>query len=165
MQSYIQRAHIDAKMFAPFGHTHRFAVKSQQAIASGVPALLLWRCPAAVGSFVVAVVINAINAVLRARPRTHVLTKRSKRLSPTVADDNAASTVVGIACMGFRMASFAHVLPCEILRRPDHVMMAISHDDTSNIRLARTARQRQLLGRSHFTRMFSSGAMCTCTSL
>lgn len=38
-----------------------------------------------------------------------------------------------------------------------------SHDDTSNIRLVRTAMQHQLPSRLHFTIVCSSGAMCTCS--
>lgn len=46
----------------------------------------------------------------------------------------------------------------------DRDRIGFSHERSPETGLVRAAGQRQLLGRLHFNRMFSSGAMCTCSS-
>lgn len=72
-----------------------FAVHLQHATGSAVVCLVNVGDPSAIVRRVMAVVIGAVDAVLRGGPRPHVSKKRGEALAPLVAHGDTASAVVG----------------------------------------------------------------------
>lgn len=79
-------------------------------IASRVPGLLQRRCPANVTRLVIAVVVLAIERMLRCRTRTHVLQKCGE-IIPACADFDAAATVVLEVVAAGIATALTHSLP------------------------------------------------------
>jgi hypothetical protein len=78
--------------------------------------LLFGRGPAAVPGFVVAVIVNAIQGVLRGRLRSHVGQECLKGVEPAIADLNAAVDVA-MRAVGVRVAASSfHGLPSAVFR-------------------------------------------------
>src|SRR5258708_12147525 len=82
-----------------------------------VEGLLRLRGPAAVAGFVVAVVLDAVDRVLRRRSRPHVRVERRVVVEPTIAHQDAAASVVLVALVVRIEAAFLHRTPDCIFRR------------------------------------------------
>lgn len=164
MDTNIQRIDVDACFLAPSRYAHGLPAKGQHSVSPCVTSLLFCCGPAAVSWFVVTIVIDAIKAMTRRSAWSHVLIKCLEGVSPSLAHPYATSAIVSVSRMSGKIAPLAHVAPCNVFWQAVYDRIAYIHDDTLNIRLVRTARQRQLLSRSHFTMMCSSGAISTCSS-
>ena len=171
-KSFIEGCPFKANALSPLGKRESLAVECQESVSSRVARLLFFGRPAAVPRLVIAVVVReAVNAVLLGRSQPHVL-KEQRKVVPPRADANPASAISLVPLCSRGVAAIEHIAPNSVFWSAFHSVrrwatdrIRFSHGDTSNLRVARTARQRQLLGRSHFSRMCSSGATCTCTSL
>lgn len=87
---------MNTQAFRPFGDAHRLALKGQQSICSTIALLLTASRPPHITGLVVAVVVNAVDAVRRGRLLSHVRNERCKPCfsAPSVAHTNSPSTVI-----------------------------------------------------------------------
>lgn len=92
------------------------AVACQHTILAGVIHLLVVRGPAAIASFVGAVVVFTLNGVARRRFRSHVRQEVLKRL-PSAAHRDAAAAVIGVVRCVRILATSLHRAPRSIFRR------------------------------------------------
>ncbi len=99
----------------PLGKTSRRPLECQQVVFPTVSALLGACCPAAILRAVVAIVVDAINRMLRGGASPHVQEKHCE-VFPSIADSDAASTVVHVLGRGRVAATGAHPLPDDVLR-------------------------------------------------
>jgi len=84
-----------AEMGGPLRNRSRFSVELEHKIHARVIALLLLCGPSAIVRFIISVVVDTFDRVLRARSRPHVLVKSKEGLAPFFAHRNAAPAVVG----------------------------------------------------------------------
>lgn len=78
---------------------------------------LLFPCrPSAVPRLVAAIVVDAVNRMLRTRPLAHICKKVFERL-PALTDLYAAAAIVVVIGVPWKVASGAHIVPCYALRR------------------------------------------------
>lgn len=83
---------------------------------STVSALFLRCGPAAIGWFVIAVVVFAIDRMLRARPASHVGQKRLETIAPLLANGNSPGAVVRVFHIVAVVAAGFHAPPRPVLR-------------------------------------------------
>ncbi len=102
----------------PRGHRLRFAFIGEQPDRSSVCRLSAVGGPSAIRRLVVAVVIDAVNAVKGGWSWPHILPKRFKGLPPTLAHLYAAPTVVLEAVSAWVSASLRDAHPNLMLARP-----------------------------------------------
>lgn len=105
-----------AEVLAPCGDSLGFTGQLDQVAASGISVLLLPRSPAAVALAVVAVVVLAVDAVLRARPASHVSQEVLKGV-PALADRNTPATVVSELLVLGVIATAEHLAPRTVFAR------------------------------------------------
>ena len=79
----------NSKVLSPLGNTQCFAIKGDEFVGSTIPSLLGPCCPAAVRRLVVAIIVNTLDSVLRARWLAHVGVKILK-LVPTLTHRNSS---------------------------------------------------------------------------
>jgi hypothetical protein len=95
----------------PFRERPRFSVECNQTIVSSVVLLFFHCCPATIFRRVWAIIVDSINRVLRARWITHVFIKFFKRITPSIADENAATTIILELGASRASASMKHTCP------------------------------------------------------
>lgn len=81
-----------------------------------IDALLGTGGPTAVVRFIAAIVIDAIQRVLRAGLQSHVTQKVHERILPTGADSYASAAIALKLCGGRLIAASFHVCPCDVFR-------------------------------------------------
>lgn len=99
-----------SELICPVRNALRYAVKGQNAIASGISGLLFSCSPNAVGLRVAQRVFHPFDGVLRRWARPHVAVKGFKRL-PFVTDRYSSATVVVIVLVCGIFATRTHLLP------------------------------------------------------
>ena len=101
-----------AKPCRPFSRCQALTVELQKHIPARVVALLSMRGPTAIARLIVAVVIDAINRVALGRPNAHVGDEVFEAVAPSVAYDDASTTVVSeFVCLQWTMAPRYHRVP------------------------------------------------------
>jgi hypothetical protein len=101
----------DTKFLSPARQGLSLTVIRQHAVDAQVVLLLLARCPATIIRTIVAVAVNAIQAVRWAGLWPHVLEEGDERIAPAVADGNAAAPIIRVRTVCGVVASFLHSLP------------------------------------------------------
>ena len=81
--------------------------------------LLQWSRPATVGRFVVAVIVLSVNRMLLGWPSAHIRQKGAEVFPPSVANGDAAASVVNVLFIRRCVASALHVKPRLVLGRFD----------------------------------------------
>lgn len=169
-QSLVECCPAKANHFRPLSKRPRLAVECQQTVCPRVSRLFFLRCPAAISWFVIAVVVDAVKAVLRRRTQAHIRNEQLK-IMPPLADSYAAPPVPLVLLRGRSVATVKHVPPNSVFGSAFHSVrrwatdrIRFSHDGTPVTRLVRTAMQLELHGRSYFSSALSSGATSTCSS-
>jgi len=84
--------------------------------------LLLWRRPATIARFIVAIIVDAVNRVLRSRRKSHVSKKCFKGLSPTTTDANTSAPIIRVRRSRLGMATAFHRTPYVVNRRVRHTV-------------------------------------------
>ncbi len=109
---------LDAMQFAPVSKRFGYAIDGDVMSVPLIPGLLFAGCPAAILRAVRAVVVNAVNAVLRRRLCAHVSEEVLETVTPAVADRNASPAIV-LVCPGVRGVAPTHYAgPAPILGGP-----------------------------------------------
>lgn len=108
---------LDAGPDRPVCYAQSFSVVGQVASFARVQYLLPLCCPSAVARFVIAVIVNTVNRVFRGWFRSHILVKGEKGIAPTVADGNAATSVITVPRIIDVCASLDHASPSAMFRR------------------------------------------------
>jgi len=90
-------------------------VKSDQAIEARIPVLLNRQSPSAIARRIRAGIVDAVQAVLLRRTRTHIRVEGFER-RPRLADGNATCAIVLVGMMLGIQATVAHVGPGPIFR-------------------------------------------------
>jgi hypothetical protein len=137
------------KFTTPLGHGLGASIPSDQPVASRVCGLLLAGGPSAVARTVGAVVVNAVQGVVRRGARTHVAQERGK-VGPLWADDDATAAVTGPTAGARILASCVHSLPSHVLSGDGsliHVSLRQRSAHQATTRLRQTAPQ---VARHHF---------------
>lgn len=119
LKSLPQRPDVDAQDARPFRNGMRFAIKGKRPIRSFVVALLLSGAPSDVARFVVAVVVDAIQFMLRrwtGADLAQYVVAESFEIKPSRMNRNAASSVVLEPTMARIPASLFHAVPAVIQR-------------------------------------------------
>ena len=107
----------NSKNFRPFSDSHGLAVVLDDPACSSVPALPNSRRPLAILLAVVAVIVNAINLVMRGRSLAHVLKECRKAVQPAVAHANSPAAVVAVGLLVLVVASPLNAAPHFVLWR------------------------------------------------
>lgn len=128
--SVIQQSRQDSMRFDPgFGTPLRrglsFSIISYQAVPASVISLFLRCRPAAVGRFVVSVVVYPIQSVFRRRLLAHVGQEVFKG-RPTSTDFYSSSTVMRPLCRPRVFATLAHSIPGRIRTALNSPAMPVS---------------------------------------
>ncbi len=110
-RAHMERARLDVELSRPIGDGLCDTIQREQMTASAIVRLFGARGPAAVVWLVMAIVIIALNGVLSARDRSHVLKERFKTLTPSVAHANTAPTVTFKSAIGGLIASLTDANP------------------------------------------------------
>jgi len=105
------------RLVCPFGQAHGSAIVCQQAVSAGVAGLLQLCCPPAVARFIVAVVVDPVDAVCGRRARSHVGKEVLKR-HPLVTHLNSALPISVIAAIVDVKAPFEYSVPRIMFRSP-----------------------------------------------
>lgn len=90
---------------------------SQVATSTGPPqsatiGCLLFGCgPTAIIRFVIAIIVDSIERVLRARSLTHVRVKRAEVVLPAFAYRDAAPTIIGVSRVSDLRTAASHIAP------------------------------------------------------
>ena len=102
---------FEASYPGPFSKRCDAPVVGNQAVVPLVVGLLNARCPAAIIWTIVAIVIFAVNLVLWRWSFAHVSKKIRKRLTPTLAHFNAATSVIFVLAIAFVVTAIQHIGP------------------------------------------------------
>lgn len=78
--------------------------------------LFFLRCPTTIRGFVIAIVVNTINRVLRRWFTSHIGEKINKVFSPSVAYGNSPASISFISCCLWISAAMNYSYPCFIFR-------------------------------------------------
>ena len=95
----------------PSGQRHRHSINGHEMDVSGIVRLFDRKRPLSIPWLVVTVVVSAINRMFRGGSRPDVKQEQLERLIPSIADCNAAATVVGITFHSWVEASVLHANP------------------------------------------------------
>jgi hypothetical protein len=101
----------NAEFFGPLGNHQCLAVVGEVMIAPRVSHLLSLGGPSAIFRGIRTASINAVYAVLSAWARSHVCQKVLERVTPTVANGNAAPAIVLVSGMIWIIAAVFHASP------------------------------------------------------
>lgn len=150
-------AHVCAR--EPFGQRGGLRADRDDVGSACVSVLLLSRGPVAIGRFVVAVVLAALDAMRRRWASSHVF-EEGFELHPTIADSNPSRAIVRKVDVVGVCAAALHAGPCAILRRlatiaPFSVPCAIATASNTEIAAVAAARLRSptlKCSRSHAAR-------------
>ncbi len=104
----------NAKLFCPCGKWFRGALKRQHTSSSFVAGLFRPGGPITVPRFIVAIVIDAFNAVLSGRTWPHVFYECFIRISPLVAYRNATPTIMTITWRIGIVTAIFHTRPRDV---------------------------------------------------
>jgi hypothetical protein len=107
------------------GKGDHLAVAFNVQVARGIALLLAVRRPTAIPRFVVAVIINAIDAGPSARTLAHIKDEILEP-RPPIADGNAATPIPWVMRVLGVVATGAHVLPRLVLRRVAHSVLRVA---------------------------------------
>jgi hypothetical protein len=106
---------IHPKNLSPFMRSHFTLADSQCVGFPGISYLISFCCPTAVAWFIVSVVVDSVNGVLRGRPHAHVGNKILKRKSPSVTNRSSSLSLILVFVKRGIIASLNHVCPYAIL--------------------------------------------------
>lgn len=154
---------VNAYSTRPFPKAKRLAVECNQTSSAIVVSLLCSGGPFAVVLAIAKIVLDSFERVLWGRSRPHVAVERLE-IKPFRTNRNAPPSVAVVTRMIRVAASVVHVMPCATFGCMAQAVLFLSataviwlgrirgsHDGTPNTRLVRTANQRQLIGRLHFS--------------
>lgn len=102
--------------FGPVFQAHGFTVKSKHSGLSSVVLLLFSSCPAAVGWFVVAVLVRVSVKCCVGRSRPHICQESEKRIPPPFADGYSSPAVSVISSGARTIATRFHHFPRIVFR-------------------------------------------------
>lgn len=101
----------------PFLQRQRNSLVGDQVNPAGIAGLLFQRRPPDITGFVVTVIVNAVNGMLWTRTQADIAQKSLKRITPSVTDTNAATTVPWKRFTGLAQTAVPQIDPCAMLRR------------------------------------------------
>lgn len=111
----------NAELICPISKALGAPLESNKNGAAAISALLPFCRPSAVAWLVVAVVVDTVQRVRRARAQTHVADEAGVGLFPSAAHGNSSFAIVGVSEVLWIVASVSHLLPDAIFfcrRRP-----------------------------------------------
>lgn len=120
-EASIETTYGDALLAGPLRQSHRLSIVSQEAIAPCVVGLLYSGRPAAVVRRIWAVVVDPLNAEPRPIRDVHVIVEGLEVL-PSITYDDTPSSIVGVSCRAWVVASPTEPLPDQIQSRICHSM-------------------------------------------
>lgn len=94
--SVVNCSRLNANSFRPFIDGKRLSVelnKQSRLLFLSIVRLFCSRCPSAVTRLIVAVVVNAVNRIIKAGTFAHVIAKCLKRVQPSITDRDSAFSV------------------------------------------------------------------------
>jgi len=122
-QSSMERIDINSCAITPIFLAQSFSFVCQHNIAAHVSVLLVTSSPSAIARFVIAIFVwITINAMQERWSLTHVLKKRFKRISPSIAHLNALQTIRLVIFNKRIVASLLHHAPRTVCRRRGFTM-------------------------------------------
>jgi hypothetical protein len=107
----------------------------QQAISACIATLFFVGRPATIARLIGAIVVYAVQGMLRGRIRSHIFKKCFKRINPALADSDSATSIARISGIVWVVASLLHSLPRVVLSA---VRFTVCSSGLSNL-LANTA--------------------------
>lgn len=110
-------APIDAQCSCPLGESKDLAPKRDRVISSRVVRLFVWRRPARIAGFIVAIIVSTLNRVLRTRPRSYVAQECRKVLPPCVTHADASAAVISVLLVSLAIAPSFDAAPDRVLGR------------------------------------------------
>ena len=105
----------DTSFSGPLRQRHRLAAVSKMYAVALVVGLLFKRSPSHIARLIVAVYVQAVNCVQRARTRANIFQERLERFAPTGAHRYPAPAIDGIAVILGIMATALDMMPDAIL--------------------------------------------------
>ena len=117
MKTAMQNVVGQAQFASPRGDRLGLALPFDEPARSTIAVLLLWRGPVAVIRAVTALVVAALDGVLRRRSRAHISQELREVVTPLIADRDAAPAVVGVTGDARVQATATQIGPALVLRR------------------------------------------------
>lgn len=111
-----QQADFYTRYTRPFCNSMADAINRKNDVRTSVVVLFKLCGPSNISRFVVSIVVDAIKRVISRWSDSHVFKEGSKRVIPTFADLDTASTVVVVDSKRRIVTPTSHVYPCVILR-------------------------------------------------
>lgn len=118
--SAVDSLDADTKMRSPLLNRHGFTIelnKQRWGFLASVICLLRTSRPSAVAWFIVSVVVDAVNRIIKAGAFAHVIAKCFERIKPSIAYCNSTFSVAFKAGCQRAKASIFHAMPRTISRR------------------------------------------------
>jgi hypothetical protein len=101
----------NTKLNGPLSNAQGFTIMSNHLGCAFISRLFFAGYPSAIVRFIVAIIVNSVNAVGWTRARAHVLKKCLERFSPPIANHYTSATIIVKAHATRKMASPSHSNP------------------------------------------------------
>lgn len=118
--SPVQCRLVDCKTTAPSTKGEGLALIGQATGSASVPTLFFDGSPTDIPRFIVAHVVNAVDAMLGRRASTHVSQKGLERPAPFGANCYPAAAIVGVVLLAGILAAVQHRRPNPIFGHPSY---------------------------------------------
>lgn len=129
-----------------------YSIVSQVVVLAIVVRLDVSRCPAYIARLVVAIVVYTVDAVLQAWTDANISSKFFKRVSPLLADNDSATSILGKSWVVWIMTPLQHQRPDAIQRRVGLAVSPRAADESIFPETATTLRvTRQQVGSANVT--------------
>jgi len=128
----LHRSDHDSKLIAKIGKHLLLAQVPNHGGCRLIARLSTVSCPAAIGRFVVAIIIDALQGQARMRLQPHVLPEVDEPISakPTLANPDAATAIAAPAVTVGVVTTLQHALPADILGAAGKAMGGVASADS-----------------------------------
>ncbi len=141
LQSKQKSRRLDTRLSAPLRQGQISALIFVAFIFLGIARLLRWGGPSHVARLVIAVVVDAVNRMVRRWLASHVLKERHELVAPSFTDGDASSTVAGEVLIVGVVAPRSHSIPLGIFWALAHPVRSVrsrcafAHKASAGLRL------------------------------
>lgn len=116
---------IDTNSFAPIGYAHGHAIYLYKTICSFISPLLVTGRPLAIIRRIALAIVFSLDRELRGWSRPHVLQKRLKTITPSVANCDSSFSIIFIPIINWTMTAIDHSCPNNVFRSARESMCSL----------------------------------------
>lgn len=117
-----QGGSVEIEPFSPFSDSKRLPIVGNGMRGAAIATLLDTSSPSAVARLITAIVVNAVNRMIRRWSRSNIITERSEIVSPLIANSNATTAIVVKVAVIIVYAAFDNLRPHFVFWRTTSVV-------------------------------------------